>query len=287
MAIFHKSNLAHDVFQKHGGTKELSLDVKTRWSSTELMLSSLLLKQDAVTKAYADPLLQHSKALEKVSVTNMEWGKIRELQALLAPFSEALKELCGQEYVTLPNVLPALGYFREILEIARSDSAFLVRVKRAVSESIEKYFGEAAVDNFAHGFCRMAAYLDPSSKHLIKSKTGKELVWDEVKVMYDAVASDVAMAEEALPAQEPVDVPPAAKVARSFSEFKSKGRTGQSVARTASIGGERFAGLRMEFDLYEKLCENFNGTSDNAISFWCKKSEVLPSLAKVAKVNFN
>lgn len=97
----------------------LLLDVRTRWSSTEIMISRFVrLKEAIIQFSFYLKTQQGKKEFNKKvlpTITDADWAYFEAVIILLKPFSRAIKKLCGEKYPTFIFALPTLRSIESFL----------------------------------------------------------------------------------------------------------------------------------------------------------------------------
>lgn len=97
----------------------LLLDVRTRWSSTEIMISRFVRLKEAISMfiSYLKTPQGKKEFNRKVlpTITDADWAYFEAVIILLKPFSRAIKHLCGEKYPTFIFALPTLRSIESFL----------------------------------------------------------------------------------------------------------------------------------------------------------------------------
>lgn len=165
--LLHSSSLFKDKFEvMFGAGKTVPAANTTRWNSTFKQVQALTaLDHKALTEMC-------SKDYENVVFSAREWNQLKELSAILAPFSEATDLTEGEKSVTISMVVPTvldLNTHLLKMEETRTQCRPLVR---ALRESLMKRFSGIFVktnmamesvreEPFNHNVYFLATMLDP------------------------------------------------------------------------------------------------------------------------------
>ncbi|CAF4089715.1 unnamed protein product [Rotaria sordida] len=86
--------------------RSLSIDCKSRWNSTKLMLENMLKLKSLIIQLHSDKhdlslTTERKIKLASLELTSDEWRTISSLKKALVPFHEATKLISGQKYCTI------------------------------------------------------------------------------------------------------------------------------------------------------------------------------------------
>ncbi|KAE8891496.1 hypothetical protein PF010_g5015 [Phytophthora fragariae] len=278
---------AHEV-------KKTTVDCATRWNSCWQMLERMIELEGVLVKFFAylkkpEGRKEFKDVAKKLRrPTAEEWLTIKCLQTLLGPFAVASETLSGQEYPTVPLVLPTLSGIRKHLErsdlfaglAAEAGDEYVTQTVLMMNECRAIMLGlyKARFDELEKSELRWVAFLDPRvgkwMSHLSAADTpaaSNELV--------DAI---VELAQPNLPGQQaerrsntPVQV--SAEQHRSFMHHHMFGPD-TVPTETTDIVTE----CKKEFARYlESISSVKSGTNP---FWWCKVNEDnYPNLRKLAR----
>ncbi len=155
-------NLHREQKRLGRGERELIISVATRWNSDYLMIQRLCEEKEAVTAELA--------VSGKVdNLTNAEWKLAEGYRAILQPFEQASRELCGRNYPTLSMKIPALHGLNKQLQRFIDDPSHRgsgITLARKLKSALEKRFPRFA-STLPDAAC---TYLDPRYKTIYFSK---------------------------------------------------------------------------------------------------------------------
>ena len=107
--------------------KELTLDIRIRWSSTFVMISRFLFCSPIITSLTHDPYnkiklkYEQYRRLKKLSFTSLDWSILKALKNALAPFNHSTKLLSTRSRPTLSitqSIMCALTNFLTVSDDA-------------------------------------------------------------------------------------------------------------------------------------------------------------------------
>lgn len=87
--------------------KDLTLDMKIRWSSSYVMISRFVFFNSIITSLTYNPpeeiklKTRQCKKLKKLSFTSLDWGVLKALENILAPFHTSTKILSSRRRPTM------------------------------------------------------------------------------------------------------------------------------------------------------------------------------------------
>jgi len=293
----HRLSALHARVQGRSPSAALAMqvDCPTRWSSDWEMLQRFIALEPSVLSFFAylqsrEGRVEFNELADKLQRPSpVDWLTIKCLTTLLAPFAVATDALGGQEYPTLPLVLPALSGVRK--HLSRTD-LFTSLVAAAGEEQ------GAADTHVAMDECRSAllklfddrfaglqrselvwvAYLDP--------RVGKRMSHlgpaDKQSARDALVAAASALAREPLSdecvhgsaAQAPCQ---AAQDARSFMADHMFGPDEIPEQQTESDSA-----CADEFTLYLRDIKTVKST-DGPLAWWRANGSTYPSLSRLAR----
>jgi hypothetical protein len=141
-------------------TCRLSLDYKTRWNSTYIMLSRALQYKDVFARLSIREKLFTSPTTE-------DWEFAKEVCERLKVFFDITELLSGSKYVTTNIFFPKICGIRLAIRKWRSSDNELIRaMSEQMKAKFEKYW------TYVHGLMAVATVLDPRFKlHMLQVKT--------------------------------------------------------------------------------------------------------------------
>jgi len=137
--------------------QELVVDVRTRWSSTFLMLERALELRKPL-----DFFAACEQDLRVYRLADEEWSLLETIRDLLRVFKQETDDLCASTYPTFTTAIPAYNCIMDGIEDfvdTHSESKAIVEAAEAAKEKIKMYYkkGDAAV-------YPVATVLDPRFK---------------------------------------------------------------------------------------------------------------------------
>lgn len=160
LKLLKKSNIQHDLFE--GLCKEIGLsghiphDMKVRWNSTYVMISSMLHRKSALQKFY-DVNVRNAK-IRELELTEQDWSLLECATSCLSPFEEATELASGSTYTTSSKAYMLIKGLVSFCE-ARSKRLLENRLKDQLLMQLKKYFVQNP--RFKLELYQRAAYLDP------------------------------------------------------------------------------------------------------------------------------
>ncbi|CAN6203176.1 unnamed protein product [Urochloa humidicola] len=134
--------------------KRIALDVKTRWNSTYLMLSTAL-----TYISVFDRLAKKEKLCAPFLPTAQDWNFARYLCDRLKIFYDTTELLSGTSYVTANLFFPKVcAIYLAIKKWQTSDNPIIEEMSTAMKEKFLKYWADV------HGLMAVATILDPRYK---------------------------------------------------------------------------------------------------------------------------
>ncbi|XP_035764445.1 uncharacterized protein LOC118454313 [Neolamprologus brichardi] len=132
--LLHSSSNHKDLFGAHfGSNKSIPAANNTRWNSTYRQLKALItLDHRAITEMCSDT--------ENLVFSAREWAQLKDLCALLEPFSEATRLTKGDHQVTISMVVPTVLDLKNHLIKMEVQMPQVVSIVRALKRSLEKRF---------------------------------------------------------------------------------------------------------------------------------------------------
>jgi len=174
---YHHSPLASDALkaiqQYHYG-KSISLiqEVKTRWNSLYSMLLSIERIKDAVITDLVERDLASSLPSER------SWLIINQLILLLKHFNFVSDTVCGETYVTISMVIPAINTLQKHLQnpVTLEELDLITKTRQLVLEDLNMRLRNQPQVLY------LAAFLDPRFKSLDwTTSDGKTLLLNKLK----------------------------------------------------------------------------------------------------------
>uniref|UniRef100_A0A3Q4GAH5 HAT C-terminal dimerisation domain-containing protein n=1 Tax=Neolamprologus brichardi TaxID=32507 RepID=A0A3Q4GAH5_NEOBR len=132
--LLHSSSNHKDLFEAHfGSNKSIPAGNNTRWNSTYRQLKALTtLDHGAITEMCSDT--------ENLVFSTREWAQLKDLCALLEPFSDATDLTEGDHQVTISMVVPTVLDLKNHLIKMEVQMPQVVTIVRALKRSLEKRF---------------------------------------------------------------------------------------------------------------------------------------------------
>ncbi|XP_065583549.1 uncharacterized protein LOC136042514 [Artemia franciscana] len=156
----HSMVHSHDLFK--GLCKEIGLsghiphDMKVRWNSTYVMISSSLRRKSALQKFY-DVNVRNTK-IRELELTEQDRSLLECATSCLSPFEEATELASGSTYTTSSKAYMLIKGLVSFCE-ARSTRLLENRLKDQLLMQLKKYFVQNP--RFKLELYQRAAYLDP------------------------------------------------------------------------------------------------------------------------------
>lgn len=163
--LLHSSSNHKDLFEAHfGSNKSIPAGNNTRWNSTYRQLKALItLDHGAITEMCSNT--------ENLVFSTREWAQLKDLCALLEPFSDATDLTEGDHQVTISMVVPTVLDLKNHLIKMEVQMPQAVTIVRALKRSLEKRFSgifrQICMDEkdpeepFSHRIYFLATMLDP------------------------------------------------------------------------------------------------------------------------------
>jgi hypothetical protein len=151
--------------------RKLVLDVKTRWSSTFLMLERALELREPL-----DAFVASERDLRVYQLVDEEWFLLDTIRDLLQVFKEATDELCASAYPTLTTTIPIYDCILDKIKAfadTHSESRALVEAAEAAKKKLETYYTKSNAAVYP-----VATVLDPR----FKLQYYREHNWDPQRV---------------------------------------------------------------------------------------------------------
>lgn len=131
----------------HKVRHHLSIDCKSRWDSTKLMLKNMLKFKPLIVHLHSAkhdlPLtINRKQKLANLELTSDEWRMIASIGQILTPFDNATKLMSGQKYVTIGTALFAIRKIKIFLESYVENNQFINTIKNDLLEQMIKYIDD-------------------------------------------------------------------------------------------------------------------------------------------------
>ncbi|KAK0151144.1 putative AC transposase [Merluccius polli] len=285
--LLHSTCGLKEAFEaQYGANRSIPSAVVTRWNSTLRLV-------EAVTDLDLQNLntLLDTQGHKGLCLSAREWGQLKELVEILAPFLQATDLTQGEKVVTLSAALPCVLSLNSHLIRMLNSTRHLVGLVKALQKSLQRRFqgifvnvrmddsSEAAADlPFGDVVYMMSAFLDPSFClfWLEQDVQVPDEVKSEVKeMMIDLVLAEARKAtvpESSSGDDDHEDSGPPAKTPRLFSGYRKK-TTKKSVDHgSSSVQAQIIRYIQVASDEDEVDC----------LEFWKRQSKAFPRLYFVA-----
>jgi len=151
-----KSTLNKELLQKYNGRGLLSPS-QTRWVFTYYVIDRLIESKEAVAKVVAE------NDLIDVALEPLKWKQMEQIRDLLHPFATVVRELEGDRYSTLSQVIPALIDMIEIMGEKAKVGSIVGKIAAEIKQELERRF--EYIFNSSHGQFQpaymLATFFDP------------------------------------------------------------------------------------------------------------------------------
>lgn len=139
------NDLINQWKKEHDVQCTLSLDVRTRWNSTHLLIKNFMEHRLVIIKLMAEKYeldldKKQAKKLADLEITREEWIILNNVKQLLHPFSEATRMLSAQKYPTVGLAYFTISGIREYLEEQKPGEDLLNKLKSLLLTQIDRYF---------------------------------------------------------------------------------------------------------------------------------------------------
>lgn len=266
--------------------KKLLLPAKTRWAYHFHVVKRLLELKDGIRRLIDEEIVEDVQNL-----TPVQWRSAKAFQDILEPFSTAITDLEGDQYVTLSRVIPFLVNIKmSLADPIRTGNlvSFAQKLGRLMDTRFRFIFDFRHVD--FEPLYAMATFLDP---RLIRTFDGADFegncdIWG-LRNLRQLRRTAVSELEHQLHryddlAESHPETNPNAQTdddgLSSFPYLKSKIGGGQSgVAGT--INDQNNAKIKKEIDYYLEIAKE-KIEAKTALEFWLTQIEKLPRLSKFA-----
>lgn len=122
---------------KEGNIKKVILDVKTRWNSTYYITERFLELAPLISTIIFDNI----NAPVMLSAIKLDY--LRETNKILSPIEALTKEVSGEKYVTLSNIIPMIACLTSIYKNTMNDDKLHSDLAKTLKHEIDKRFGSA------------------------------------------------------------------------------------------------------------------------------------------------
>ncbi|GET52921.1 zinc finger BED domain-containing protein 1-like [Rhizophagus irregularis DAOM 181602=DAOM 197198] len=302
--------------QKDNGYEEqlhLIQDIPTRWNSTYLAWDRLIFLQCAILQLNVNlscSLIREEKAdsikLKKIMLSDNEWELLDELCNILSPFEKATRDLSGNTYVTLSQVVPIITRLTNSLNPSGNlyeeepDDSFndleeenstnqqtnydniretLENVKKNIYRSLRYYW------KIPNEFGIMAALLDPRYKNLdfISDDSIKRKFHSTLRTRYDQLKWDIS--QQSIPSSPTTVTSAESLIAGSSTPSRS---LRDHKARREQKAKEVFQRTEiptslMEDEITSYLLMPIARENKNPLDWWRVKHEIFPILSLIAQ----
>jgi len=257
---------------------KLIQDVCTRWSSTHMMCSRIVLLREHVSGVLKD-------LDQDIDLTALQWQELAELVQILEPCAEAIRLMEGEKYPTLSHVIPLVLMVSAMLKGKSAEQPgmpdftdFTSAVNQVRRRILQEMNVPGRFDHFSRS-ARFACALDPRYKHL------SFLTAPERDSIFQQIASYYRHHYPA-PAPNPIPAPAAEP---DISKPAQPAPGGQSLFHPLSLS----ALLRFSFKPSSELLnieieiQSFraspSSSDDDPLDWWRLHQLLFPNLAKLAR----
>jgi hypothetical protein len=241
-------------------SKQLIVDVRTRWNSTFLMLERALeLRGPLGDVATLD------KDLHAYQITDEEWSMLETVCDLLKMFKRATDCLSGSTYPTLNAAIPVYNYLMDMIEDfmeTHRESAVLVEAARAAWDKLSTYYSKSEAAVYA-----VATVIDPS----LKLDYHRRNEWEDEYIKAARGHLGRVFGTYWVPAAQsrPVDSPGDPESDFNWRQFINRTMKRPRIAEKDELGAY-LASPPAEFDA-------------DALQWWKANAKAYPRLAEVAR----
>lgn len=151
-----KSTLNKELLLKYNGRGLLSPS-QTRWVYTYYVIDRLIESKEAVEKVIVE------RDLADVAIDPLKWKQLGHIRDLLKPFADVVRELEGDRYSTISQVIPALIDIIEIMDDRVKISRGFGNVACDLKQELERRFSfmfNKSDSNFQPAYL-LATFFDP------------------------------------------------------------------------------------------------------------------------------
>ncbi|XP_026471184.1 zinc finger BED domain-containing protein 1-like [Ctenocephalides felis] len=154
--VMATDKLREAQIESAGEPLKLILDVKTRWNSCYYMLERFV----KLAPYVAQVTISDSNAPDILSAADIKI--IRELSNILQPLEYITRELSGEQYVTIPKVIPLVNCLLAQLRSIKPKTPLCIKLKQILIDTANRRFSNVE-DN---SDIAVATLLDPRFKNL-------------------------------------------------------------------------------------------------------------------------
>jgi hypothetical protein len=127
--------------------RNLSLDCKSRWNSSQLMIETFLKFKSVITQLQSDkhdlPISSKKKTkLTSIELSSNEWRLLSAIHEVLTPFLNATKLISGRHYATVGTCLFAIRKIEQYLETDIINKPFSNDLKELLLEKLREYINQ-------------------------------------------------------------------------------------------------------------------------------------------------
>ncbi|GAB5360077.1 hypothetical protein AAMO2058_000596400 [Amorphochlora amoebiformis] len=280
-ALLESQRKARDESRWSRKDLRVLIDVKTRWSSTFVMIGRALVLREHIEAAKS----KATRAQRKKFLLDDDWDLLEEFHAALKPFAMATKVLSGQSYVTSSKVLETWRRLMKTLNLAKDKNKFKVSDKAidVFISALERYW-DKYMQNMVY-LC--AAAFDPRHKKLklLRSKKMRDSVWTRVSQEGCTIAKrmDDARKKQAQPDDLSDESKQLAPLSESDSdETECADANGQPSPAKPSKSSEDFR-VTAEIAKYRAMPIPSKERSCDPLIWWKKHKKLFPILSSVAR----
>jgi len=267
------------------------IDVKTRWSSTYVMIQRALILRDHIEAAKCHA----TKDQRRKFMHDDEWEMLEEFNQALEPFSVATRVLSGSSYVTSSRVLETWKRLVKTLRLAKEKNKFHVCDKAidALIGALEHYW-DKHMQSIVH---LVATALDPVHKKLkLVKKERREKVWERIAKEGCAVATQLDRAakskSDSIPEGGSEDSNDLAVLSESDSDTDNKGDNKgdnepakQRAMSSPGVSSAARTDFRVTAELakYRGMVAVKASKHSDPLAWWRKHQQLFPILSVVAR----
>ncbi|GAB5362261.1 hypothetical protein AAMO2058_000782600 [Amorphochlora amoebiformis] len=280
-ALLESQRKARDESRRSKKDLRVLIDVKTRWSSTFVMIGRALVLREHIEAAKS----KATRAQRKKFLLDDDWDLLEEFHAALKPFAMATKVLSGESYVTSSKVLETWRRLMKTLKMAKDKNKFKVSDKAidVFISALERYW-DKYMQNMVY-LC--AAAFDPRHKKLklLRSKKKRDSVWTRISQEGCTIAKrmDDARKKQAQPDDLSDESQQLAPLSESESdENECADASGQPSPAKPSKSSEDFR-VTAEIAKYRAMPIPSKERSCDPLIWWKKHKELFPILSSVAR----
>ncbi|CAF1650266.1 unnamed protein product, partial [Adineta ricciae] len=177
---YNQNIASNDPSMKNMKFKELTLDMKVRWSSTYAMLSRFIFYKSVICSLTYDLTKRmnltprQNQKLKKLTFTSFEWRILETLQTILLPFYNSTMALSTRKRPTLScnkTIMIALANFFTVDE--NEPTTLEILLKQHLS-TIYQFYMEKHITDEQLRATLVASFLDPMTYHYLTCADKKE-----------------------------------------------------------------------------------------------------------------